>query len=412
MTYRETHPWLRFTLDAKKLDHYVWILLGEAVSKAEHIAGIPLQPNYAENLHRIYLARGALATTAIEGNTLSEDEVMGYIEGRLKLPPSRAYLGQEIDNIVNACNRIRDRVLSERSDDFSVEDILNYNDAVLKKLPLAEDVAAGRIREFSAVVGRYRCPPAGDCRYLLKEFCDWINGIEYRDRFRRHYSIFTAVAAHLFFVWIHPFGDGNGRTARLIEFRLLLQAGFPTPAAHLLSNFYNQTRTEYYNQLDYASRSKGNPDRFIKYALGGLVDQLDEQISDIRKMQLEITWRNFVFEAFEGRESSAVLRRRSLVLALSRNVGDDGGWMNVSELTGLSAETARLYASRTARTLYRDVEALIGKGFLERRGRWVRANIAAVTAFLPLSRDEHGSMDPPPPGVNIDKTPANPASAR
>ena len=289
MTYRETHPWLRFTLDAEKLDHYVWILLGEAVSKAEHIAGILLQPNYAENLHRIYLARGALATTAIEGNTLSEDEVMGYIEGRLKLPPSRAYLGQEIDNIVNACNRIHDRVLSERSDDFSVEDILNYNDAVLKKLPLAEDVAAGRIRKFSAAAGRYRCPPGGDCGYLLKEFCDWINGIEYRDRFRRHYSILTAVAAHLFFVWIHPFGDGNGRTARLIEFRLLLQAGFPTPAAHLLSNFYNQTRTEYYNQLDYASRSKGDPDKFIEYALGGLVDQLDEQISDIRKMQLEIT---------------------------------------------------------------------------------------------------------------------------
>ena len=386
MTYRKTHLWLKFILDVKRLKHSAWMLLGEAVSKAEHIAGVPLQPSYAEKLHQIYLARGALATTAIEGNTLSEDEVLEYIDGRLKLPPSRTYLGREIDNIVDACNSIRDKVLSEEFNTFSIDDILEYNHAVLMGLPLNENVVPGRIREFNAAVGRYRCPPAGDCGHLLKEFCDWINGIEYPGEFRKHYAVLTAVAAHLFFVWIHPFGDGNGRTARLIEFRLLLQAGFPTPAAHLLSNFYNQTRSEYYRQLDYAGRKQGVPDQFIEYALRGLVDKLGEQISDIRKMQLEITWRNFVFEAFEGRESPSSRRRRSLVLALSESVGDEGSWVTLGELTGLSAETARLYASRTVRTLYRDVQALIEMGFVERRDQQVRANIAAVTAFLPSSR--------------------------
>ena len=116
------------------------------------------------------------------------------------------------------------------------------------------------------------------------------------------------------------------------------------------------------------------------------MDKLGEQISDIRKMQLDITWRNFVFEAFEGRESPSSRRRRSLVLALSESVGDEGGWVTLGELTGLSAETARLYASRTVRTLYRDVQALTEMGFVERRDQQVRANIAAVTAFLPSSR--------------------------
>jgi hypothetical protein len=54
--------------------------------------------------------------------------------------------------------------------------------------------------------------------------------------------LIAAVVAHVYFEWIHPFGDGNGRTGRLIELKLLLEAGVPQPAAHLLSNHYNATR--------------------------------------------------------------------------------------------------------------------------------------------------------------------------
>jgi hypothetical protein len=82
------------------------MLLGEARSKCEHIANVPLRPATAEQLHLLYLAKGALATTAIEGNTLSEDEVVRHLQGKLQLPPSKEYLAKEIDNIVAACNRI------------------------------------------------------------------------------------------------------------------------------------------------------------------------------------------------------------------------------------------------------------------------------------------------------------------
>ena len=56
--------------------------VGEAVSKIEHIAGVPLEPESARALHEVYLAKGALATTAIEGNTLSEEEVREHLKGR------------------------------------------------------------------------------------------------------------------------------------------------------------------------------------------------------------------------------------------------------------------------------------------------------------------------------------------
>ncbi|WP_433223897.1 Fic family protein [Dactylosporangium sp. CS-047395] len=46
-------------------------------------------------------------------------------------------------------------------------------------------------------------------------------------------AMIKAMLAHLYLAWIHPFGDGNGRTARLIESQLLLQAGVPVPAANV-----------------------------------------------------------------------------------------------------------------------------------------------------------------------------------
>ena len=85
-TFERTHPWICFQIDLRKATPQLWMLLGEAASKCEHIAGVPLRPSVAQELHRLYLAKGALATTAIEGNTLTEKEVLQHLEGKLKLP--------------------------------------------------------------------------------------------------------------------------------------------------------------------------------------------------------------------------------------------------------------------------------------------------------------------------------------
>ena len=380
-TYEETHPWVDFTLDARALDHTTWLLLGEAASKIEHIAGVPLSPDAAGQLHSVYLAKGVLATTAIEGNTLTEEEVQEHLAGRLQLPPSRQYLGQEVNNIVAACNRIGHNVISGDGGPISSAEIREYNRLVLNDLPVEEDVVPGEFRQHSVVVGRYRAAPAQDCEYLLDGFCRWLGTIGFPPGQEQPYAILTAIAAHLYFVWIHPFGDGNGRTARLIEFRLLLQAGFPTPAAHLLSNFYNLTRSEYYRQLDQASRSGGKMSEFIAYAVQGLVDQLREQLGMIRGLQWDAAWRNYVYERF-GKGSEAHLRRRRLVLALS-NVTENGGWVRVSDIPQLTPRLARDYATKTTKTLSRDLNTVERMDLVRRIGQTVMANRRLILAFLP-----------------------------
>jgi Fic family protein len=400
-TYLETHPWLNFRLDVRQLPYTSWLLLGEAVSKTEHIAGIPLDPDSAQNLHAVYLTKGALATTAIEGNTLTEAEVRDHLDGRLKLPPSRQYLTQEIDNIIAACNDIGNTVIRGASGPITVDDIRRYNWFVLKDLPPQDDVVPGGLRTHSIMVGRYRGAPAEDCDFLLGKFCEWLNGLELPEGLAQAYSILAAIAAHLYFVWIHPFGDGNGRTARLIEFRFLLQAGFPTPSAHLLSNFYNLTRTEYYRQLDKASRSGGEMLDFIAYAIQGLVDQLKEQLDVIRKMQLDTTWKNYVYEHF-GKGSPTHLRRRRLVIELSR-LTEDGGWVSRSDIPDLSARLAREYSSRTTKTLSRDINAVLKMGMVERSGRKVRAQKGLILAFLPARAMAAEETAPEPKSRHVGK---------
>lgn len=68
----------------------------------------------------------------------------------------------------------------------------------------------------------------------------------------------------------------------------------PSPAAHLLSNHCNQTRAEYYRQLDHASKSGGDIAPFIGYVVRGFVDGLREQLEKISTQQWDVVWRNFM----------------------------------------------------------------------------------------------------------------------
>ncbi len=383
-TFEKTHPWLSFQIDLRKAPYTLWHTLGEAQSKCENIAGVPLEPETAKSLHNIYLAKGALSTTAIEGNTLSEEEVRRRIAGDLKLPPSKEYLGKEIDNVVAAVNLIVGRVFQTDGDEVTVDEIKEYNRMVLKDLPLQEGVAPGEYRNYSVGVGRYRGAPDEDCAVLMAKLASWLDeeGFNPPEGMRVTFGLIKAVLAHLYLAWIHAFGDGNGRTARLVEFKILLASGVPTPAAHLLSNHYNQTRTEYYRQLDFASSSGGDVFPFIEYAVRGFVDGLREQLELIREQQLNVAWRNFVHETFKDKISKAEIRQRHLVLDLSLQPKP----VPVVKLAGISPRIAVAYAGKTRKTFARDLNTLKELGLIEQTSEGVRARREMILAFLPHRR--------------------------
>lgn len=360
------------------------MLLGEARSKIDHIAGSPLKPEVAAAMHRLYLAKGYQATTAIEGNTLTEDQVQLLIEKKLRLPESQRYLAQEIENIIAGCEQILDRARTRTDSSITAEQVLAFNRVVLEGLEVEEGVTPGELRPHSVLVGRYRGAPAEDCPFLIDSLCNWLNGSDFDPPvidLKLPYAIIKAVLAHLYLAWIHPFGDGNGRTARLVEVQILIAAGVPTPAAHLLSNHYNQTRSEYYRQLDLASRSSGNVLGFLNYAVAGFVDGLRGQLEKIRGQQYEDRWEQFVYEKFGDVRSRAGRRQRDLILALSKQANSIPG----SGIPGLSTELAVAYGRSNPRTLARDLNAVLKTGLVERGPEGYRAVKEQIRAFLPFS---------------------------
>jgi Fic family protein len=379
--FLKSHPWISFTFSLKDASPQLWMLLGEAASKCEHIAGVPLKPSTQEELHQLYLAKGVLGTTAIEGNTLSEDQVLQLLEGDLKLPPSQQYLKQEIANIVEACNHIvrEEPVLSG-------ERIQEFNRLVLQNLKLESDAIPGQYRNHSVLVGNvYRGAPSEDCIYLVERLCEWLNGPDFKESsgLKIVYAIIKAVVAHLYLAWIHPFGDGNGRTARLIEFQILVGAGVPSPAAHLLSNHYNLTRSEYYRQLHQASKSGGNILPFLQYAVSGFTEGLREQINRIREQQWSVAWENYVHDMFRNKSSKTQKRRRDLLLALSGR----GQATLIQEIIKLSPQLAVTYASGSRFTLRNDLLALQKMGLVDVTSADARPRKELILAFLPWRRE-------------------------
>jgi hypothetical protein len=82
--------------------------------------------------------------------------------------PSRAYLAQEVMNVVNACNRIKDHLLGGGSAEITPAVIKRFNREILDGLTPDNDAVPGEIRKGSVVVGNDRGAPAEDCEYLLK----------------------------------------------------------------------------------------------------------------------------------------------------------------------------------------------------------------------------------------------------
>ena len=102
--FTNTHPWIKFKFEVDTRDYRFWLDMGEVSSKCEHLSGVPLGPDIAKKLNEIFLAKGVLATTAIEGNTLNEEQVLKQVEnGTLELPPSQEYLKQSNFIVKDIC---------------------------------------------------------------------------------------------------------------------------------------------------------------------------------------------------------------------------------------------------------------------------------------------------------------------
>ena len=357
------------------------MLLGEAQAICEQIISTPLKPEVVEHLNEVALIKGAQATTAIEGNTLNEEQVAGIYRGDYTAPASRQYQEREVRNVLDALTKIDEQATSGTLAPVTPALICDYNFQVLHNTQHAPEASAGQLRTHSVTVGSYRGAPAQDCPHLTRRLAEWLESdIFHSDDPDTAFAltVIQAIYAHLYIAWIHPFGDGNGRTARLLEFMLLARSGrLPLLTAHLLSNYYNLTRDQYYRELQVSSQTSSTQN-FLAYAAQGLVDGLREQIHLVRAQQLSVSWANYINETMDRFPASqANSRQRALVSAMPFDKAVARG-----DLTTLTPSLAALYANTGPRTMSRDLNRLSKAGLIVRDGRNWKANTNIMFTFM------------------------------
>ena len=219
------------------------------------------------------------ASTAIEGNTLTQEQVTAVLAGRTVQALARDI--QEVRNYQGTLSYIHE--IAAVTQAFSHQTVLELHYRLLQGV---DDEAAGRYRTSRVRVGDYLPPDPYEVHALMNDFVVWLNA-----PLPQGYShLLYAGIAHYQFVAVHPFTDGNGRTARALTTLYLLKHGYDITRSFALESHYNRDRAAYYAALhaaDVAVTTGGERDltSWLDYFVSGMLVEAARAESRIRAYQ-------------------------------------------------------------------------------------------------------------------------------
>jgi len=179
----------------------------------------PLPPELVKNLEDWFRVELTYSSNAIEGNTLSRAETALVIEKGITVDGKTLNEHLEAINHAQALSYIK-TLETEKRKDLKEADIMDIHRIILSRI---DDSNAGRYRTVPVRIAGSTAimPNPVKVPELMNEFINWLNA-QNSDNVAK-----IAAEAHYKLVSIHPFVDGNGRTARLLMNLLLMQEGYP-----------------------------------------------------------------------------------------------------------------------------------------------------------------------------------------
>lgn len=241
-----------FTISANAIN-----LIAEISAQIERYA-IRLEQSDGLKLRKANRVKTIHSSLAIEGNTLSEDEVKDIIDGKTVVAPLR-----QIQEVKNA---IKTYELYSRLDPFQVTDLLKAHGTMMTAL--TDD--AGRFRlggvgVFSEKELVHMAPSADRVPTLIADLFEWLK--EAKDHLLIRSCVF-----HYEFEFIHPFSDGNGRMGRLWQ-SLILGRLHPLFEHLPVENMVYANQEAYYNAIE-TSTAAADSAPFIDFMLQEILNTL------------------------------------------------------------------------------------------------------------------------------------------
>jgi Fic family protein len=240
-------------------------------------------PKWELSLQKEARLHSAHSSTAIEGNRLNLEQVKSLAEH--KEVTATAKDKQEVLNYLAALDGIP---AYAHEKEITVKAFLNMHKTVTQKV-LQNDSDVGNFRTRQVFVGRrilegtgikeiveYMPPETKDVPALVDEFLQWLNSQEVK----KINPVILAGVAHYEVARIHPFIDGNGRTARLLAALILYKSGFDHRRFFALDDYYDQERSAYYAALKTVQDDNGDITRWLEYFTDGVLFSVNK-VKDI-----------------------------------------------------------------------------------------------------------------------------------
>lgn len=272
----------KFTITEKILNNLTAIASAREVIEQAHLV-----PKWEASLRRQAKLRNTHSSTAIEGNKLTLDQVEALAEGKDVVATEKDK--KEVLNYLEALDAIHS--FAEKGK-IKIADLLNIHMMVSKGV-LRDNKHIGTFRDRQVFVGRrffdgtnfkeevaYMPPKTEEVPVLVKEFIGWLN----LEKTWEINPVLLAGIAHYEIARIHPFVDGNGRTARLFATLIIYLSGFDHRRIFALDDFYDRDRQAYYAALKTTQENNGDITRWLEYFTTGVAYSVNEVKEAILKL--------------------------------------------------------------------------------------------------------------------------------
>jgi Fic family protein len=268
------------------------------------LTNIPYQRAWAETLQEMELKREVAGTSKIEGADFTDREFEEAIGGAV----SEGDLTRSQKQARAAINTYRWIAKLDRTKPITSDLVVEIHRRIVTGGD-DDHCAPGQLRSSGENVTfgrpRHRGAEGGiECRRAFEALCRALES-----DFRPHDGLIQALAIHYHIGAIHPFQDGNGRTARALEALLLQRAELRDTLFIAMSNFYYDEKDKYLAILSNVAVDGHNLTAFLKFALGGLASQCQRLLKEIRRNVSKTLYREIMSRMYSRLQST---RKRAL----------------------------------------------------------------------------------------------------
>jgi Fic family protein len=302
--YTEPRHWLEYDLLS------VTTALIGAKSAVQSLTTVPYQRDWVERLQQIQLKMEVAGTSRIEGADFTDQE----LESALRPEQSTEQLLTRSQRQAHAAT-VAYRWISELPPDYPISLGLICDIHARIVTGCDDDLCPpGKIRaaDHNVTFGqpRHRGSTGGaQCQSAIEHLVT-----SAQTEYPKHDPLIQAIGLHYHIAAMHPFLDGNGRTARALESFMFQKAGLRDTAFIAMSNYYYDEKTAYLATLAQVRSSNHDLTSFLVFALKGLEIQCNRLLREIKKQMQKALFKDTMFSLFNRlkNQRTRVIQKRQV----------------------------------------------------------------------------------------------------